>query len=92
MVVVCDIMYAVVKKCAICEKVLDNFTYRFFCYTCYKEWGEQINSEEEWVKFLVLSERKRRRDHKKENTVIRLGDRWDIDENGNLTPRKNNNG
>lgn len=74
------------KICAICETDLSINSYHLICYSCYKEWEEDIKSGKEWVRYLVNEERKRRRD-KKQNKLVFFGDLYDLDDGGNLVFR-----
>lgn len=78
-------------KCAICEIRIYQPN-RWFCYPCYKEYEQAIRGKEEWTRFLVREESKRRyrvRDEIKSGVIyIHLGDKWDIDTRGKLILRR----
>jgi hypothetical protein len=68
--------------CAICDK--DVYGTKWFCYGCYKQWKDSILAKEPWIMALINFERKRRRQVKKDNNIIYLGDKLDVDENHNI--------
>ena len=76
-----------IYKCAICDTVIYRPN-RYFCWHCYHDFEDAIRGKNEWVKFVVSEETKRRRREKSERdtpiTFIYLGDKWDIDLKGSL--------
>jgi len=73
-------------KCAICETIIRPN--RYFCWHCYNEFRDDIRNKKEWTRFVVSEESKRRRGEKRDRDksvmLIYLGDKWDIDTEGNL--------
>ena len=78
--------------CIACYKYTHNGKY--FCFGCYKEYEDDILNGEEWIKFLMSSERKARRHAAKGKEVfnpIYLGDKFDLTEGNEgyrLVPRE----
>ena len=74
-----------VYKCAICSTQLYiNNPRTYFCKSCYLTYKDDIIKKVEWTKFVVNEEAKRRRRDKNHIVLIYLGDKWDIDLDGNL--------
>jgi hypothetical protein len=79
-----------IKRCCICEKPMVNFFKNdWYCMDCYKLWEQDILSKKSWVIFLRNEEQTRRR-HKSINSVY-LGNKYDIDEDGNLCNKGDSN-
>ena len=72
-----------IYRCAICETRIYHRN-RYFCWHCYKNFKEDISKKKEWTKFLMSEESKRRYKDKNPQILIYLGDKWDVDTDGNL--------
>jgi len=72
-----------IYKCAICETRIYR-PMRYFCWSCYKQFRDDIREKKEWTKFMVSEESKRRRREINAPTFVYLGNKWDIDMEGNL--------
>jgi len=70
-------------RCAICETRVYHPN-RYFCFSCYSKFVDAIRAKEEWTKFIVSEESKRRRREKRDSVLVYLGNKWDIDTGGNL--------
>lgn len=81
------------KLCAICQKeYYPTRPKEWFCNSCYHTWNKEIRERQPWVKFCIASELSRRRQDTKLRNFMFLGDRWDIDDKGNLVTRDGYNG
>jgi DNA-directed RNA polymerase subunit RPC12/RpoP len=68
--------------CAICGgKVRRD---QWFCYACYQKFKQDIKAREPWTLLLRNDEQRRRRGESKQQPTVYLGDKYDIDDNGNL--------
>lgn len=78
-------------RCAICETRIYRPN-RYFCWSCYDLFKDDIRSKKEWSRFVVSEESKRRRREKSERdhliSFIYLGDKWDINNRGDLVRKE----
>lgn len=54
--------------CAICEK---RISYGWYCYSCYKKYKSDIESNEPWTRFVQNEEKRRRREKR---YLVHLGE------------------
>lgn len=81
------------KLCAICQsEYRPTKPKEWFCNKCYHMWYKEIHDREPWVKFCISSELSRRRQQRKQINFLFLGNKWDIDNDGNLIIREGYNG
>jgi hypothetical protein len=71
------------RKCAICDRNL-IYPRDYFCGYCFRKYKSEILSKERWTQFLAKEERKRRRQEARSPIFVYLGDKWDVDDCGNL--------
>ena len=82
-----------VKLCAICQhEYKPRYPAEMFCNACYHSWYNEIRERQPWIKFCISSEIKRRRQEIKLQNFLFLGNKWDVDDKGNLVTRDGYNG